>query len=118
MNMKFVKPSVAIDDERFHDLLAEYLRRVDAGEEVSQTAFMSGHPEYAEAWLELGRVQVQNNDAVGARQSFHRSIAADSKFVSPYRELAQLAGHDKQWQELADPTDQLLNLDSLYFPEA
>jgi tetratricopeptide (TPR) repeat protein len=29
-----------------------------------------------------------------------------------------LAGHDKQWQELADTTDQLLKLDALNFPEA
>jgi regulator of sirC expression with transglutaminase-like and TPR domain len=29
-----------------------------------------------------------------------------------------LAGHDKQWQELADISDQLLKLDALNFPEA
>jgi tetratricopeptide (TPR) repeat protein len=89
----------------------------DSAQERFQRA-VEAYPEYAEAWLELGRTQVQNNDAAAARQSFHRSIAADSKFVSPYRELAQLAGRDKQWQELADITDQLLKLDALNFPEA
>jgi tetratricopeptide (TPR) repeat protein len=91
--------------------------KLDSAQERFQKA-VEAYPEYAEAWLELGRVQAQNNDAAGARQSFHRSIAADSKFVSPYRELAQLAGHDKQWQELADTTDQLLKLDGVSFPEA
>ncbi len=91
--------------------------KLDSAQEKFQKA-VEAYPDYAEAWLELGRVQVHNNDAAGARQSFHRSIAADSKFVSPYRELAQLAGHDKQWQELADTTDQLLKLDALNFPEA
>ena len=91
--------------------------KLDSAQEKFQKA-VETYPQYAEAWLELGRVQVQKNDAAGARQSFHRSIAVDSKFVSPYRELAQLAGHDKQWQELADTTDQLLALDAMDFPEA
>jgi len=91
--------------------------KLDSAQERFQKA-VEAYPEYAEAWLELGRVQAQKNDAAGARQSFHQSIAADNKFVSPYRELAQLAGRDKQWQELADTTDQLLKLDALNFPEA
>ena len=91
--------------------------KLDSAQERFQKA-VEAYPEYAEAWLELGRVQAQGNDAAGARQSFHRSIAADSKFVSPYRELAQLAGRDKRWQELADTTDQMLTLDALSFPEA
>jgi TolA-binding protein len=58
--------------------------KLDSAQEKFQKA-VDAYPEYAEAWLELGRVQVQNNDAAGARQSFHRSIAVDNKFVSPYR---------------------------------
>ena len=77
--------------------------KLDSAQGSFQKA-VEAYPDYAEAWLELGRVQAQNNDAAGARQSFHRSISADPKFVSPYRELAQLAGRDKQWQELADTT--------------
>jgi tetratricopeptide (TPR) repeat protein len=90
--------------------------KLDSAQEKFQKA-VEGYPQYAEAWLELGRVQAQKNDVASARQSFHRSIAADSKFISPYRELAQLAGHDKRWQELADTTDQLLKLNALNFPE-
>ncbi len=75
------------------------------------------YPEYAVAWYEMGRVQAHEGDSVAARQSFHRSLSADSKFVSPYQELAQLAMRDKQWQEVADDTDALLKLNPINFPQ-
>ena len=75
------------------------------------------YPDYASAWLELGRTQNHSADAAGARQSFQRSIAADPKLMAPYQELAQLAARDKQWQEVAETTDQLLKLDAQSFPE-
>lgn len=40
------------NDDRFHDVLAEYLRLVDQGEDVDQAAFLSAHPEYAAALAE------------------------------------------------------------------
>lgn len=75
------------------------------------------YPKYAVAWLEMGRAQEQNNDTAGARQSFRQALAADSKFVSPYRELAKLAVHDRQWQEVADNTSQVLKLNPVNFPQ-
>ena len=75
------------------------------------------YPEYAIAWLEMGRVQVRKGDLVAARQSFHQSLVADSKLVSPYQELAQLALRDKQWQEVVDNTDALLKLNPVNFPQ-
>jgi tetratricopeptide (TPR) repeat protein len=69
------------------------------------------YPQYASAWLELGRVQNAQNEPTSARQSFHQAITADSTFLPSYQELAQMAAHDKQWQELADTTDQMLKLD-------
>ena len=75
------------------------------------------YPKYAEAWLELGRAQGESKDAIGARQSFHRSIAADPNLMAPYQELTQLAARDQQWQEVADTTDQMLKMNSEKFPE-
>ena len=75
------------------------------------------YPKYALAWLELGRVQLQQGNADAARQSFHEALTADSKMVAPYSELAQVALREKQWQELADTTDQLLRLDPADFPQ-
>jgi tetratricopeptide (TPR) repeat protein len=74
------------------------------------------YPQYAMAWFEMGRVQVQKGDLGAARQSFHQSLSADSKFVGPYHELAQLAVRDKQWQEVVDTTDAVLKLNPVNFP--
>jgi tetratricopeptide (TPR) repeat protein len=74
------------------------------------------YPKYAIAWFEMGRVQVRKGDMGAARQSFHQSLSADSKFVGPYHELAQLALRDKQWQELVDATDSVLKLNPVNFP--
>jgi tetratricopeptide (TPR) repeat protein len=71
------------------------------------------YSRYAIAWLELGRVQVQQNDPSGARQAFQHALEADPKFVSPYEELAQLAAHEKQWQEVVDTTEKLNALNPL-----
>jgi tetratricopeptide (TPR) repeat protein len=73
------------------------------------------YPEYAVAWFEMGRVQVQKGDLGAARQSFHQSLSADSKFVGPYHELAQLAVREKQWQEVIDTTDAVLKLNPVNF---
>jgi len=90
--------------------------KLDSAEEKFKKA-VDAYPEYAAAWLELGRVQVQKNDSDGARRSFHQSITADGKFLSPYRELALLAAHYKQWQEMADASDQLIKMNAVAFPE-
>ena len=74
------------------------------------------YPEYAIAWFEMGRVQVQKGDLLAARQSFHQSLSADSKFIGPYQALAQLAVRDKQWQEVVDTTDVVLKLNPVNFP--
>jgi tetratricopeptide (TPR) repeat protein len=74
------------------------------------------YPEYAIAWYEMGRVQVQKGELGAARQSFHQSSVADSKFVGPHHELAKLALQDKQWQEVVDTTDAVLKLNPVNFP--
>jgi tetratricopeptide (TPR) repeat protein len=75
------------------------------------------YPKYAVAWLELGRVQRQKSDRTGARQSFHRALAADPKFIPPYQELAEMAVADRQWQELLATTGELLKLNPVSFPQ-
>ena len=75
------------------------------------------YPKYAVAWCELGRIQVQKNDLEAARNSFHQSLTADSKFITPYGELALLAMKGKQWKEAVENTDALLALNPLNFPE-
>jgi tetratricopeptide (TPR) repeat protein len=75
------------------------------------------YPRYALAWFELGRVQKHEGNLNDARQSFHEALAADSHFVVPYTELAQIAVQEKRWQEVAETTGQLLQLDPVSFPQ-
>jgi tetratricopeptide (TPR) repeat protein len=100
--------------EKGRDL--EKKEKWDAALESFQKA-VETYPNYAIAWFETGRVQVQRGDLVAARQSFLRAMSADSKFVSPYQELAQLAARDRQWQEVVDTTNELLKLNAISFPQ-
>jgi tetratricopeptide (TPR) repeat protein len=75
------------------------------------------YPKYAVAWLEMGRAQKQKGDPSGARQSFHQASTADPKFISPYRELADLAIADRNWQELLESTEEILQLNPVSFPQ-
>jgi tetratricopeptide (TPR) repeat protein len=76
------------------------------------------YPKYAAAWYQLGLVQQEKKNEDGARKSYAQALAADSKFVSPYQELAMLAAREQKWQEVIDNTDHLLRLNAVDFPQA
>jgi tetratricopeptide (TPR) repeat protein len=75
------------------------------------------YPEYATAWFQLGQVYQIEKRFDDAKSAYDKSIAADSKYVSPYIQLARLAGMDQKWQAVADITDKAITLDPLDFPE-
>lgn len=66
------------------------------------------YPRYALAWLELGRVQAQQNSFVAAQQSFQEAVSKDSHLTQAYVELARVALAQKEWKELADATEHLV----------
>lgn len=66
------------------------------------------YPHYALAWLELGRVQARQNSFVAAQQSFHEAVSKDSHLTEAYVELARVAVAQKEWKELADATEHLV----------
>ena len=70
------------------------------------------------AWFDLGRVQLRNNEPAPARHSFEQAIAADPKYVNPYRGIAELETRQKQWPELVKVTGQVLALNPVNFPDA
>jgi tetratricopeptide (TPR) repeat protein len=76
------------------------------------------YPKYAAAWFELGLVQEEQKDEEGARKSYAQSLAADSKFVSPLLSLAAMSMRGQKWQEAADYTGRLLQLNPVDFPQA
>ena len=48
------------------------------------------YPAYAQAWFEIGRLQLALADASSALQAFQNSVQADPWFVSPYEPLLLL----------------------------
>jgi tetratricopeptide (TPR) repeat protein len=76
------------------------------------------YPKYATAWYQLGLIQQEKKNEDAARKSYAQALAADSKFVSPYQELAAMAAREQKWQEVIDNTDHLLRLNPVDFPQA
>ena len=75
------------------------------------------YPAYAAAWHELGKLQEAANHPEEARKSFSAAIQADPKFTGPYLELAVMALHEKQWQEVSEITDGIIKLDPFDYPQ-
>jgi tetratricopeptide (TPR) repeat protein len=75
------------------------------------------YPQFAVAWVELGRMQMRRADPQAAKTSFHQALSADAKFVPPYHQLARLAASERNWKEVVDTTATLLKLDPANFPE-
>lgn len=88
----------------------------DAEKELRKAVTL--YPKYAAAWYELGMAQEAKKLPEEARKAYAESLAADSKFVKPYLQLALLAANEGKWQDVADTTDRLIRLDPYDFPQA
>jgi hypothetical protein len=75
-------------------------------------------PELAFAWNELGKLQMENGQAGEARQSLESAAKAEPRWPEPYLHLALLAARSSNWQEVADVTDRVVQLDSFEYPQA
>jgi superkiller protein 3 len=76
------------------------------------------HPEYAAAWFELGRAFEFQNNTAQAREAYGKALAADPKFINPYLQLAGIAARERNWQEVVEVTDRILQLNPFDFPGA
>ncbi len=76
------------------------------------------YPKYAVAWYDLGLVHEKQKNTEAARNDFGQALAADSKFISPYDILAQMAARDGKWEEVAEITDKIIRLNPVDFPRA
>ncbi|HWB86373.1 MAG TPA: tetratricopeptide repeat protein [Bryobacteraceae bacterium] len=75
------------------------------------------YPGYAQAWCELGRIQMANKQWTEARTSFETAMKADPKYVNPYVQLSYVELHEQKWQQLADVTGHALKLNAFDYPQ-
>jgi tetratricopeptide (TPR) repeat protein len=76
------------------------------------------YPTYADAWVELGRLHVADQQPEPARDAFKKALSADSKLVGPYLELGLMAAREQKWQDSAEYLDKAVQLDPVDFPQA
>jgi tetratricopeptide (TPR) repeat protein len=76
------------------------------------------YPRYASAWFELGLVYEKRQKIPEAREAYAKSIAADSRFVNPYSQLFMLSFAEKNWDDVARITNQVMHLNPYDFPES
>lgn len=78
----------------------------------------SVYPQYAEAWLDLGKLRLQAKADDAAGDAFQHALQADDKLVEPQVYLGMIATEKKQWADAAKYLDAALKLDPVHFPEA
>jgi tetratricopeptide (TPR) repeat protein len=75
-------------------------------------------PDFALAWCELGKLQVENGHIADGHESFEAAVKAEPRWPEPYTHLAVMGVKAHDWREVADTTDQVLRLDSFQYPQA
>jgi tetratricopeptide (TPR) repeat protein len=76
------------------------------------------YPNYADAWVSLGKVRLEQQSIEPARAALKRAMESDAKLVAPYVELGLLAAKDANWQESGKYLDRAVELDPVDFPQA
>src|SRR5215469_6754202 len=79
---------------------------------------MALYPKYADAWVSLGKVRLQQQSIEPARAAFLKATESDPKLVAPYIELGLLAAKDAKWEESGGYLDRAVELDAVDFPQA
>jgi len=62
-------------------------------------------------------LQAQQKEITAARESFQNALSADSKLIDPYAELTILAIEQKQWKDVVETTDRMLQVSDANSPK-
>ncbi len=76
------------------------------------------YPQFAAAWSLLGDIHQQHDQLVKADEEYKKALAADPQFVNPLYGLSVIAAQEKKWQDVADYSAQVINLNAYAFPSA
>jgi tetratricopeptide (TPR) repeat protein len=74
------------------------------------------YPKFAVAWFALGQVQQQQGKTDLARKSYMAAGTADTRYVSPYDRLAQITVHAGEWNDAADYSKRVIDMNPVEFP--
>jgi tetratricopeptide (TPR) repeat protein len=91
-------------------------KTVDAEKDFEKAVNL--YPQYAEAWLDLGKLRLQRKADDPAGEAFQKALDADGNLVEPRVYLGMLAVEKKQWADAARYLDAALKLDPVHFPDA
>lgn len=82
----------------------------------AQTSFekaVAAYPQYADAWLNLGRTEMQLGTRDTAREHFQKAMDLDKKLLGPWQELGYLSSDESKWEDAARYLDQAVRLDPM-----
>jgi len=79
---------------------------------------VDSYPQYADAWLSLGRVETQLGSRDSAQADFQKAMDLDNKLVGPWQELGYIASDQSKWEDAARYLDQAVRLDPTDSPMA
>ncbi len=105
----------ALDKSR--ELMKKNPPKIDEAQKELEKAVQM-YPKYAVAWQELGVIHEKRSHVEDARKAYAAAIEADSKYVNPYLQLAQIAAREQKWQDVADTTDRIVKMNPVDFPMA
>jgi tetratricopeptide (TPR) repeat protein len=74
------------------------------------------YPKYADAWVNIGKIRVDQKNPEAAREALMKAMAADDKLVAPHIELGMIAARESKWAEAAPLLEKGLRLDPVDFP--
>ena len=90
-------------------------KRDDAAKDFEKAVAV--YPQYAEAWVNLGKLRIEQQAVEAARAALKKAIESDPKLVTPYMELGLLAAKDANWEESGKYLDRAVELDPVDFPQ-
>ena len=91
-------------------------KREDAAKDFEKAVAL--YPKYADAWVSLGKLRIEQQAFEPGRAAMKRAMEADPKLVAPYIELGLLAARDADWAESGRYLDRAVELDPVDFPQA
>ena len=100
----------------FEKAREEWIAQNPDGAEKNLKKAVQLYPAFAQAWLQLGKIQ-EASEPQAARESFSKAMFADPKFILPFEQLAALAVQGEKWQEAVDNTNHALDLDPAGTPQ-